>query len=98
MAATKKLAALESALNQQRLRGDHAPLTRAEPRTDQPSRAPSRQGKEHVGGWLDPSYKASLLLIQAKLKGQGVTKSAQALFAEALNDLFAKYDVPVISE
>ncbi len=98
MAAIKKISALENALNQQRHRSDHPGVPRTESRTAQTDRAPSRQGKEHIGGWLNPSYKASLLLIQAKLKGQGVTKSTQALFAEALNDLFAKYDVPIISE
>jgi hypothetical protein len=98
MAATKKISALESALNQQRLKSDQPAVKRAEHRTAQTDRAPSRQGKEHVGGWLNPSYKASLLLIQAKLKGQGITMSTQALFAEALNDLFVKHDVPTISE
>ena len=98
MAAAKRLAALESALNQHRLRSDRTVVAKAEPKADQANPAPSRLGKEHIGGWLDPSYKASLLLIQAKLKGQGQKKTTQALFAEALNDLFAKYDVPTISE
>jgi hypothetical protein len=95
--AAKKLAALESALNQHRFRNDQG-VAKVEPRAVQTDSAPSRQGKEHIGGWLDPSYKTSLLLIQAKLKGQGIKRTTQALFAEALNDLFAKYDVPTISE
>ena len=98
MAATKKMSALENALNNQRFKSDPAISERTEQRKPQADRAPSRQGKEHVGGWLNPSYKASLLLIQAKLKGKGITTSTQSLFAEALNDLFTKYDVPVISE
>src|SRR4051812_32636371 len=56
-------------------------------------KAPSREGKTNITAYLSPDYKASLRLIQAK-NGH----SLQDLLAEALNDLFAKHDVPVIRE
>jgi hypothetical protein len=56
-------------------------------------KAPSREGKTNITAYLSPDYKASLRLIQAK---NG--RSLQGLLAEALNDLFAKHDVPVIRE
>lgn len=56
-------------------------------------KAPSRAGKTNITAYLSPDYKASLRLIQAK-----TGHSLQDLLAEALNDLFGKYDVPVIRE
>src|SRR5271157_1737960 len=56
-------------------------------------KAPSREGKTNVTAYLPPDYKASLRLIQAK-----TGHSLQDLLAEALNDLFAKHNVPVIRE
>jgi hypothetical protein len=53
--------------------------------------APSREGKTNITAYLSPDYKSSLRLIQAR-----TGKSLQALVAEALNDLFGKYDVPVV--
>jgi hypothetical protein len=52
-------------------------------------KAPSRKGKTNLTAYLSPDYKGSLRLIQAR-----TNRSIQALIAEALNDLFAKYDVP----
>ena len=53
--------------------------------------APSREGKTNITAYLSPDYKSSLCLIQAR-----TGKSLQTLIAEALNDLFGKYDVPVV--
>lgn len=56
-------------------------------------RPPSREGKKNISGWFDPAYERSLLMVRA------VTgKKGQDLLAEALNDLFAKYDVPQVRE
>lgn len=55
--------------------------------------APSREGKTNITAYLSPDYKASLRLIQAK-----TGNSLQTLIAEALNDLFQKYDVPTVDE
>ncbi len=55
-------------------------------------RQANRQGKVNVAAWLDPGFKASMRLVQARRPG-----SIQELIEEALNDLFAKYDVPQIS-
>jgi hypothetical protein len=52
---------------------------------------PSRAGKTNLTAYLSRDYKANMRLIQAK-----TGRSLQTLIAEALNDLFAKYDVPVI--
>lgn len=56
-------------------------------------RAPSREGKTNITAYLVPGFKSSLRLIQAR---NGA--SLQALVAEALNDLFAKYNVPTVKE
>jgi hypothetical protein len=53
--------------------------------------APSREGKTNITAYLSPDFKVSLRLIQART---GV--SLQTLVAEALNDLFTKYDVPTV--
>ena len=58
-----------------------------------PRMPPSRVGKENVSAWLHPDYQTSLRMAHA------VTgKKKQDLVAEALNDLFAKYDVPQVRE
>ncbi len=51
---------------------------------------PDRAGKTLIGGWFSRSYSSSLRLIQAKHP----ERNQQELFREALNDLFAKYNVP----
>ena len=56
-------------------------------------KAPSRAGKTNITAYLSPDYKASLRLIQARRN-----VSIQDLMAEALNDLFAKYNVPTIDD
>jgi len=53
---------------------------------------PDRQNKAHLGGWFPRSFSSSLRLIQAKHP----EKDLQSLFSEALNDLFAKYNVPTV--
>ena len=86
-----KMAALQNALK-----------TKPEPITDPARRsavsstvsyyvAPSREGKTNITAYLSQDYKRNLRLIQAK-----AGHSLQTLIAEALNDLFAKYDVPTI--
>ena len=49
----------------------------------------SREGKINVSAYFPPEVKASLRLVQAKRGGK-----VQDLLAEALNLLFAKYNVP----
>ncbi len=58
-----------------------------------PSRPASREGKVNISGWFDPAYKRSLRMIQA-----ATDKKLEPLLAEALNELFAKYDVPQVRE
>ena len=53
--------------------------------------APSRAGKTNLTAYLSQDYKRNMRLIQAK-----TGRSLQTLIAEALNDLFEKYDVPAI--
>lgn len=55
--------------------------------------APSREGKVNITAYLTPAFKSSLRLIQARNN-----VSLQALIAEALNDLFLKYNVPTVKE
>jgi hypothetical protein len=56
-------------------------------------RPPSRKGQVNISAWLDANYKSSLRLVQAR-NGAPL----QDLIAEALNDLFTKYDVPTIRQ
>jgi hypothetical protein len=51
----------------------------------------SRDGKIHLGTYLDPDFRKSFHMIQAQ-----TGKDMQALIAEAFNDLFRKYKVPVV--
>ena len=73
-----------------------AKRAQATPAESEPAyyKAPSREGKLHVSAWLPPAYKISLRAIQMKFPNT----SLQDLFSEALNDMFEKYDVPVVSE
>lgn len=54
-------------------------------------KAPSRQGKIHIGAYLHPDFKRSLRLVQAQT-GDDIQK----LIARSLNDLFRAHNVPVI--
>lgn len=54
-------------------------------------RSPGREGKKNVSAWLDPGYKRSLMMVRAI-----TDKETQDLIGEALNDLFAKYNVPQV--
>jgi hypothetical protein len=56
-------------------------------------KAPSREGKTHIGAYLHPDYKRSLRLVQAQT-GEDV----QSLIGKALNDLFRAHNVPVIDQ
>jgi len=58
-------------------------------------RQPSRVGQVNVSAWLDPHFKSSLRLVQAR---KGPSASLQDIMAEALNDLFTKYDVPTVRQ
>jgi hypothetical protein len=60
-----------------------------------PQRQPSRKGQVNISAWLDGNYKSSLRLVQAR---KGGNATLQDLLAEALNDLFTKYDVPTIRQ
>lgn len=53
------------------------------------SKAPSRAGKVNISAYMPPEVKSSLRLVQAKRGGK-----VSDLLAEALNLLFAKYNVP----
>jgi hypothetical protein len=55
------------------------------------AKAPSRAGKVHIGAYLGPDFKKSLLLVRA-----ATGKTEQDLIAQALNDLFRAHDVPVV--
>jgi hypothetical protein len=53
--------------------------------------APSRVGKVHLGAYLPPDFKKSLMLVRAQ-----TGKNETQLFADALNDLFRAHNVPVV--
>jgi hypothetical protein len=54
-------------------------------------KAPSREGKTHIGAYLNPDFKRSMRLVQAQT-GEDV----QQLLARALNELFRAHNVPVV--
>ena len=56
-------------------------------------KAPSREGKIHIGAYLHPDFKKSLRLVQAR-----TGKDLQALLADALNELFRTHNAPVIDQ
>lgn len=53
--------------------------------------AASRDGLVNVSSWQPPQFKQNLLMLKALGKGD-----VQALMAEALNDLFAKHNLPQV--
>ena len=56
-------------------------------------KAPSRKGMTPVTAYLSPNYQRGLRLIQARNDG-----SLQDPIAEALNELFARHDMPTVSK
>jgi len=89
-----KNAQLLKALNTAAHKPTPAPAAPESPADPAYYKAPSREGKLHVSAWLDPQFKKSLRAIQMAHP----EKTLQDLFSEALNDMFEKYDVPVVSE
>ena len=83
---------LAAALKQQAKGVENTPL--ASLRTAAPDRKQAvnntRQGRVMVSGWLPIEARSSFRLIQAKHPD----KKMQDLVTEAMNDLFAKYNVP----
>ena len=91
---TKKADALQAALASSGGRKpvvETLPAPTAESLANGTGRAPSREGKINISAYLDPGYKRSLRMVQAV-----TDKKLEPLLAEALNDLFAKYDVPQV--
>ena len=56
-----------------------------------PTRAPSREGKKHIGAWLNADFEKSLLMVRASTGAK-----THELIALALNDLFRAHKVPVV--
>jgi hypothetical protein len=66
----------------------------AEERAAAAARSPKtagRGGRTHIGAYLAPDFKKSLMLVRAQT-GEDV----QTLIAKALNDLFRAHNVPVV--
>ena len=76
----------------QKAQGTEAPpaLVASAPAPSARKSTASRQGRIMVSGWLPIEARSSLKLIQA----QHPHKRMQDLVEEAMNDLFAKYNVP----
>lgn len=83
-------AAGKSQSNRRALEPAPAPVADAAP----PARANARAGKIAMTFHLSEDFKRSLRLVQAR-RGHGCT--LEQLAAEALNDLFSKYNVPTIA-
>ncbi|HEY4330139.1 MAG TPA: ribbon-helix-helix domain-containing protein [Phycisphaerae bacterium] len=61
-------------------------------------RSSSKEGKEHIGAWMNPDFNVSLRMVQLRQRkdANGNKIRLGDLIAEALNDLFRKYDVPTV--
>jgi hypothetical protein len=70
-----------------------APTVEQPPAESTPKPANGRAGQIHLGAWVNADYGKSLMLAQIK-----TGRKKHELIREAYNDLFAKYDVPVIEE
>lgn len=57
-----------------------------------PTAAPSRIGKRSIGGHFDPEASRQLKMLAAELD-----RKVQDLVAEALNDLFRKYNKSAVA-
>ena len=57
-----------------------------------------RDGKENIGAFLPPDFGISLRMVQLRRRkdSEGKKIFLDDLMAEALNDLFVKYDVPTV--
>ena len=80
---------LAAALKQQAIGDPGAAVTSERPQPPAPN-GPTRQGRVMVSAWLPIEARSSFKLIQAKHP----EKRMQDLVTEAMNDLFAKYNVP----
>ncbi len=62
------------------------------------AKSPSREGKELLGAWLHADFGTSLRMVQLRRRkdAEGNKIYLDDLLAEALNDLFLKYDVPTV--
>jgi hypothetical protein len=91
-----KLATLQNALKTSGGRTE-PPQSSPPPKKASPAaaRPPSRAGQVNISAWLNRDFKKSLRLVQAR---KVENASLQHLMAEALNDLFSKYDVPTVNQ
>ncbi len=87
-------AASEAAGKGQTKRRTQEPTPAAVADAAPPARANARAGKIAMTFHLSEDFKRSLRLVQAR-RGHGCT--LEQLAAEALNDLFSKYNVPTIA-
>jgi hypothetical protein len=86
--ATKK-SNLQAALQQQ-AKGQIVDEPNVQAEQSKVYKQPSRVGKTNITGYFVPEVKSSFRMIQTKHP----EKTIQDLLGEALNDLFAKYNVP----
>lgn len=89
-----KLANLQNALDKTRApvaNDERQPAPREEAMPQGASRQANRVGRVNIAAWLHPDFKSSLRLVQARRSG-----SIQEILEEALNDIFAKYNVPQV--
>lgn len=95
-----KIASLQAGLNRAATRSAAAPTVPAPQSVQAPqptamaqAKAPSREGKVHIGAYLPDGFRRSLRLVQAQ-----TGEDTQTLIARALNDLFRGHNVPVIDQ
>jgi hypothetical protein len=92
-----KIASLQAGLDRAAGRSAAVPAAAPvpEPTPVRPAsvKAPSREGKVHIGAYLPAGFKSSLRLVQAQ-----TGEDTQTLIARALNELFRGYNVPMVDQ
>jgi hypothetical protein len=86
-----RISAIQQQLDRSAGRAPMPPTEAEKPPAAGSYKAPSREGKTHIGAYLHPDFKRSLRLVQAQ-----TGKDMQELIAQALNDLFRAHNVTVI--
>ena len=86
-------AGLDRAAGRQAAAPTPAPVPEPPPARTASPKAPSREGKVHIGAYLPPGFKSSMRLVQAQ-----TGEDTQRLLARALNELFRGHNVPVVDQ
>jgi hypothetical protein len=95
MSSMSKMKSLQSALDRGSGKTGPEPTSSAGPLPVVATRQSNRAGHVNISSWLPADFKTSMRLVQAR---KGADTRFQDIIAEALNDLFAKYNIPTVRQ